>query len=350
MRGTRFAAMLMVLGATPLMAEPDYIDPQLDGFPGLYVEEANVAPGQWYWRLVTIEYENEFESGGQHHIFFKALNASGQPIENQEVWGAYSTGCTRGVDCTEISQFTKGPVDGYWANFAMFGSCAPGPYGAWVDEAAGPSDAYWGMGMHNPTGTPCNAHVNFRLTWQWTQAVAVQPILDVSTSSISRIVTEGENLTSDSFTVGNTGGGTANYTISESVPWLSVSPTAGSSSGPGNSHSIDYMTAGLTTAGSPYSTTITVSDPSASNSPQTINVQVEVVPIIIPGDFDGDGDVDMIDYGAFQACFSGNQPQLEPTCTKARFDGDVDVDHNDLSFFMGCMSGANMIGDPGCAG
>lgn len=330
-------------------AEPDYVDPRLDNFPGLYVEEANVAPGQWYWRLERVEFENEQESGGQHHIFFKALNASGQPIENQLTWGGWSTGCTRGVDCTEVSQLTKGAIDGYWANFAMFGSCAPGPYGAWIDEAAGPSDAYWGMGMHNPDGTPCNAHVNFRLTWRWTEAVPAQPTIQISPISFFHTVTEGENPPDDVFTVSNAGGGTLDYTISESAPWLSVSPISGSSTGTANPHTILYGTDTLTVEGSPYSTLITVSDPDATNPQETISVQIEVVPVVIPGDFDGDGDVDMQDYGAFQVCFSGNLPQTAPSCAKALMDGDTDVDANDLAIFLGCMSGPGIPGHTGCA-
>lgn len=348
-RQSLLVLFLAIVPAIELRAEPDYIDPRLNNVPGLYVEEANVAPGQWYWRLVSVVFENEQESGGQHHIFFKALNDAGQPIESQKTWGAYATGCTRGVNCTEVSQLTKGAIDGYWANYAMYGSCAPGPYGAWIDEAAGPSDAYWGMGMHNPDGTPCNAHVNFRLTWRWTQAVAVQPTFQVSPTSFSRTVTEGENLSNDLFTVSNVGGGTLNYAISESASWLSVNPLSGSTPGPANPHTISYSTAGLTIAGSPYNTTITVADSNATNTPVLITVQVNVVPIIVPGDFDGDGDVDMKDYGAFQVCFSGNAPQPAPSCANALLDLDLDVDANDLSIFIGCMSGDRIQGNPDCA-
>ena len=46
-----------------------------------------------------------------------------------------------------------------------------------------------------------------------------------------------------------------------------------------------------------------------------------------PGDFDGDGDVDMSDFGRFQACYTGQGiPQNHPNCTSALLDEDADVD------------------------
>jgi hypothetical protein len=71
----------------------------------------------------------------------------------------------------------------------------------------------------------------------------------------------------------------------------------------------------------------------------------------IPGDFDGDGDVDMTDFGHFQICLSGmSVPQDDPECQDAKFDGDSDVDSDDFGVFQACMSGANVPGDPNCAG
>ncbi len=73
-------------------------------------------------------------------------------------------------------------------------------------------------------------------------------------------------------------------------------------------------------------------------------------PPLIPGDFDGDQDVDQADFGAFQACYSGNTvAQDDPACEKALFDADSDVDVNDFALFAGCMSGPDVPGDPTCA-
>jgi hypothetical protein len=70
----------------------------------------------------------------------------------------------------------------------------------------------------------------------------------------------------------------------------------------------------------------------------------------IPGDMDQDGDVDQVDFGLFQACFSGfAYPQNDPACANAKLDGDHDVDADDLKIFRRCMSGANVPADPDCA-
>jgi len=75
--------------------------------------------------------------------------------------------------------------------------------------------------------------------------------------------------------VWNAGGGALNYTISDSVAWLSCSPTTGSCSGATrNTITVTYAATSLS-AGT-YNGTITISDPAAANSPQTIPVTLTV--------------------------------------------------------------------------
>lgn len=67
------------------------------------------------------------------------------------------------------------------------------------------------------------------------------------------------------------------------------------------------------------------------------------------GDFDGDGDTDLEDFGRFQACLSGSfKPQTDPACTPARMDHDGDVDAADLAMFERCMSGPGVTTDGDC--
>ena len=95
----------------------------------------------------------------------------------------------------------------------------------------------------------------------------------------------------------------------------------------------------------PYEATITVSDPSAANDPQTIAVTVEVETVIC--DFDGDGDVDMEDFGHLQVCLNG--PGSVPEgCDDADLDSNGMVNQNDVSIFRGCLSGANIVADKTC--
>jgi hypothetical protein len=68
------------------------------------------------------------------------------------------------------------------------------------------------------------------------------------------------------------------------------------------------------------------------------------------GDFDSDQDVDMTDFGRFQACLSGvGIPHAGPGCSTCDFDADTDVDIDDLSRFMECFSGADMPADQNCS-
>ncbi|MFP4082910.1 MAG: BACON domain-containing protein, partial [Candidatus Aminicenantes bacterium] len=101
------------------------------------------------------------------------------------------------------------------------------------------------------------------------------PQIWVSDTSLSFSGKEGgSNPSSQSIDIKNSGEQTLNYSISDNKDWLSVSPTSGSSQGEENSHTVSVDISGLS-AGS-YSGTITITDDSASNSPQTVDVSLTV--------------------------------------------------------------------------
>ncbi len=177
------------------------------------------------------------------------------------------------------------------------------------------------------------------------------PTISRSPATLARNIEPGENAASQTFTVANSGDGTLNYSIGDNVGWLSTTPSAGDSTGEPDIITVDYATAGL--AAGTHNATITISDPAATNHPQTIGVTVTVAsgPPPVPGDFDGDEDVDLEDYGRFQACYTGpGVAQEDANCADAKLDGDVDVDGDDFGVFQGCLSGANVAADAGCAG
>ena len=93
-------------------------------------------------------------------------------------------------------------------------------------------------------------------------------------ASLSASCTQGTNASSQSFQVSNSGGGTLDYTISDDVSWLSVSPATESSTGESDTITVDYSTSGLS-AGS-HSATITIAATGATNTPQTIPVTLTV--------------------------------------------------------------------------
>jgi hypothetical protein len=67
----------------------------------------------------------------------------------------------------------------------------------------------------------------------------------------------------------------------------------------------------------------------------------------VGGDMDGDGDVDLVDFAAFQLCFTGTceaapcEPALfgDPDCEISDFDTDGDVDLTDFGAFQLAFTG-----------
>jgi hypothetical protein len=55
---------------------------------------------------------------------------------------------------------------------------------------------------------------------------------------------------------------------------------------------------------------------------------------MIRGDLDGDGDVDLADFGAFQICFTGVGGTFGDGCGPADFDEDFDIDLSDFGGFQ----------------
>lgn len=104
----------------------------------------------------------------------------------------------------------------------------------------------------------------------------VFPEISLSESTFSPSVDYGGSAASDSFEVWNSGGDTLNYRISDDADWLSVSPATGASTGERDTIVVNYSTSGLPFG--PHSAQITIRDADALNTPQTINVDLQVVP------------------------------------------------------------------------
>ncbi len=164
-------------------------------------------------------------------------------------------------------------------------------------------------------------------------------------ASFSHTITLGESVLDEVFTVRNTGGGTLNYTITDNVSWLAVSPSAGTSTGEADPITVSYDLRSLPPGS--YSATITIADPAGTNSPQEITVSLVIR--LHPVDLDTDGDVDLSDFGLFQLCYNG--PNRSPTANcsvDADLDDDGDVDLTDFGQFQGCYNGPNR--PPACPG
>ncbi len=67
---------------------------------------------------------------------------------------------------------------------------------------------------------------------------------------------------------------------------------------------------------------------------------------VLPGDFDGDGDIDQVDFGHLQTCLGPDGAAHPPECRDADLSLDHDVDAQDFGLFLPCMGGAEQ--PPGC--
>ncbi len=97
-----------------------------------------------------------------------------------------------------------------------------------------------------------------------------KPTIGVTPSSLVFTAEEGTNPSPQNFTISNTGKGTLNFSLSLSVPWLSVSQTSGTGS---ETVIVSVNTVGLS-AGT-HSGQITTIDGGATNSP--VNTLVTLV-------------------------------------------------------------------------
>lgn len=171
------------------------------------------------------------------------------------------------------------------------------------------------------------------------------PALQLSANEILVSAHVGTNAAPTSFTIRNAGADSLSYTITDDASWLDEVPASGTSSGEADTIQVNFSTAGL--VGLQHTAAISITSPEATNSPQTINVNL--VFTSVQADFDSDGDVDQVDFGHLQECLSGvGITQASPTCQDALLDEDPDVDQDDFLILQQCMSGAGISVTAGC--
>ncbi len=107
-------------------------------------------------------------------------------------------------------------------------------------------------------------------------AVGGSPVIGLDESTISTITDYGSDAATEQFAIWNRGGGTLSYAITDDVSWASCSPASGSATTEGDLITLTFATAALSSGA--YTATIVAVDGSASNSPQTIHVELTVLP------------------------------------------------------------------------
>ena len=105
------------------------------------------------------------------------------------------------------------------------------------------------------------------------------PVIAASSSSLSFSAEQARtNLPSLTLEIHNSGAGTLNWSATDDADWLTLSPTSGNSTGETNNLTVAVNIAGISPGD--YSATITISAPEASNSPQTVSVNLTITPIM----------------------------------------------------------------------
>ena len=128
----------------------------------------------------------------------------------------------------------------------------------------------------------------------------------------------------------------------------------------GGSYDLSWSTVdggGSISSGGSYTLSGTIGQPDARNHPQAMSGGTYrltggfwVIPEcpVVPGDYDGDCDVDQADCQVFEVCASSPGIPEEVDCSVADFDSDSDVDQSDFAAFQRCISGENTPADADC--
>jgi len=120
-------------------------------------------------------------------------------------------------------------------------------------------------------------------------ALQLQPVLSVSTLSITLETTYGSNPGDPPIAISNTGPANSvlNWSAAASAPWIGLSQASGTvAAGTSTDVVIGADVVGFGLGVGTYEGTITISDPTASNSPQTVAVTLTIAakPITVTAD------------------------------------------------------------------
>lgn len=125
----------------------------------VWMQEAQVSSGQWYWRLIRARYLDNIEARGLHHIFVEVLDENGQRIYGPTVVIEHGG---------EVERFPYPDYEKlgeeYALNYPMTGLL--GGYNAYIDGL--PSDKIFGMGLGTWMEPQMTHHTCFLLTFQRT--------------------------------------------------------------------------------------------------------------------------------------------------------------------------------------
>jgi hypothetical protein len=143
--------------APPSVAAREW-DRRLDYFwPTVRLEEAQVSPGQWYWRLIRTKWQEE---SGNHHIYVEVLDEKGNRSMGQTIVIEYG-----GSPHYETYPLPDKLGEEYAYNFVM--EDLLGSYNVYIGGGE-PSDKIYGVGLGTRQDPYRTHHTCFFLTFQRT--------------------------------------------------------------------------------------------------------------------------------------------------------------------------------------
>lgn len=124
------------------------LDPRLEAL-GITIQDANVAPGEQYWRVIEVFWHNEKEAGGRHHIHVETRDENGGNIAGLPIRFAWGSG-------EQVLPSSN--------NFPMY--AAGHSYS--VEILGMPSDVVGSLGMGTPEQRYHSIHTEFFIRFQRT--------------------------------------------------------------------------------------------------------------------------------------------------------------------------------------
>jgi hypothetical protein len=116
------------------------------------------------------------------------------------------------------------------------------------------------------------------------------PTIRYEPGSFSFAVDEGyPNPASEALTIWKTGGGTLDWRVSTDAPWLTLDPASGSSTTEKDAVMLIVDIVGMGVGN--YTAAVTIEDPGATNSPQTVTVNLDITTPLWPYPNPGKGNL-----------------------------------------------------------
>jgi hypothetical protein len=119
------------------------------------LKEAQVAEGGQYWRIVDVKWQDEQQSGGEHHIFVDMMDEQGKRLVGSKARVNF------GGNSVEVLIEDK-PAPEFGGNFAMFNAgCSH-----FLEGIGLPSDRLDCLGLGSIEQRNFTIHVNYLVTFQ----------------------------------------------------------------------------------------------------------------------------------------------------------------------------------------